>query len=215
MHSVEGDTSNAMPSVVLSGTNATVWTIYVSGHKCRFETPSLVLITDRDAGKTWLLNPTTHKYAVGPYGSASITGVQMGETTSSGLGELEVHTKVSDTGRSATIMGHLARHYVVKTYRKFRGTETKQASDILAAQDLSKADLDAWSAANITTFGSELKGVPLVTETRTVSGHLLGAMTRIIATSLSIDPIPSSMFTVPYDYTEAQGDTLFTPAPAQ
>jgi len=187
--------------------------IYVSGHKCRFETPLLIVITDRDASKTWLLNPANHMYATSPYNRKAIAGIQSGVSNVAGLGHIDIETKVKDTGRTTNIMGHTAHHYIIKTYVKVLNRTSTVTSDVLAALDLSETDLDAWSEANINSYGPNVRGVPLITEMKEVGGTSNGNVTRIIATSISTDPIPSSTFAIPSGYTETSATTLFAPSP--
>ena len=212
MTSLQGASSSMMSVFRPSGNGVLELKIYVSGHKCRFESPYLVVIADRDAAKTWILNTTSLKYSVRPYDANAIAGVQAGALSIADLAHLEIHATVTDTGRTATIMGHAARHYKVIIDRKFRDTQTTFSSDILAAEDLTPANLDAWSEANVTIYGPNLRGVPLVTETEALGASSHAAMTRIIATSISTGSVPEDKFSIPDGYTEVSDEELFAPA---
>lgn len=212
MTSLQGASSSMMSIFRPSGNGVLELKVYVSGHKCRFESPYLVVIADRDAAKTWMLNTTSLKYAVRPYDANTIAGVQAGALSIADLAHLDIHATVTDTGRTASIMGHTARHYKVTIDRKFRDTQTTFSSDILAAEDLTPANLDAWSEANVTIYGPNLRGVPLLTETEALGTSSHAAITRVIATSISTDAIPENMFSIPDGYTKVIDQELFAPA---
>ena len=182
-------------------------TTYMSGHKMRVDTVMMSFISDPDTGKMWSLNNTAHTYSVTAVDPAQIKQMVQTLTKSPGAGAPGSNFKVTDTGRTTKILGHTARHYLVKMTMTIMGRTTTMTQDILAAQDLPAADMGLYGG--LSGGAGQIHGLPLVTTTKFVGGFSDGMTMKQVVTSISMDPIPASTFTVPDGYTQTESKGMF------
>lgn len=184
-------------------------TTYMSGHKMRTDTALMTILSDADAGKTWMLNNTAHTYSLVTFDPAKMKAMLFSNSKSSGGPAGAPDYKVTDTGRTTKILGHLARHYIIHMTMNIQGRSTTITSDILAAQDLPAADLGMYSGmahmtGGLANMGGGFRGLPLVTTTKMQGGVSDGFTMKQTVTSLSLDPIPASKFTIPEGYAQTE-----------
>jgi hypothetical protein len=165
-------------------------TIYMSGHKMRYDSALISVISDMAAHKMWMVNPNTHQYAEMPFNSSQM----MPQNSMAGSMPNMNNVKVIDTGKSTKVLGHTAHHYIEKVTTNIHGEPANISIDILAATDLPAMPGSA---------GNKIHGFPLVTVTKmSGGGPMPGGMTmKQAATSISTRSIPASEFEVPAGYT--------------
>ncbi|MDR3709254.1 MAG: DUF4412 domain-containing protein [Capsulimonadaceae bacterium] len=189
--------------------NNTDSVVYINSKKMRFDNAFFIMLADSATGSLLMLNPANKTYIV-----SSLTAVSINAAGGVGaLGQSSGRTVV-DTGKTTTLMGHVARHYVVSLTIKFNDQATTVTQDILAAQDFAAADLDAWGKMFGKATGIEIKGIPLVSTMKMAGGLLDGITTLDEVTSLSSDPIRPAVFAIPEGYTEAAMPAPPTPPAA-
>ncbi|BDI28912.1 hypothetical protein CCAX7_009630 [Capsulimonas corticalis] len=173
-------------------------TTYMSGHKVRTDSSFMSFIVNPDAGKMWFLNNTAHTYTVTPFDAAQSKQMMQSILKGRAVDMNAANYKVTDTGRTTKILGHTARHYIVKMSMTLMGQATTMTQDILAAQDLSAADTGAFGGGS---GPGQVHGLPLVTTTTYHSGLTEGMISKQVVTSLTTTPIPASTFDLPDGYT--------------
>jgi hypothetical protein len=174
-------------------------TTYMSGHKMRVESAMFTIISDMDAGKMWMLNPTKQTYTVTTYTPEQMKTMMKTMLKSPSAGGDGMTYKVNDTGRTTMILGHVARHYIVTMHMTVMGSPMDMVDDILAAQDITLPYYTEMSGGL-----TEIKGMPLVTSIKATGGPTGSMNMKMTVTSISTDPIPASKFQVPDGYTQTQ-----------
>jgi|SRR5579883_1917118 len=196
---------NMPPSAQAQMNSLMQFTIYSSGKKVRVASPMFSMIIDPDNKKMDMINDTAKTYTEMPFDPTKAFGMLPGGA--GGMNPMSgADYNVVDTGKTTMFLGHKVRHYVVTSHINTPNTgEMTIHSDILAAQDLPAADMQAFT--NISSYQSgktHVVGVPFKTVT-TVTGGPMGTMTMTqTVTSLSTKPIPAYFFMVPSGYTQSQ-----------
>ena len=185
---------------------------YMSGKRYRVESSIMTMIVDAGTKQMTMLNDKQRTYVVMPIGPNMMKGM-LGGAGAAMAGAGKPTYKVTDSGKTTKYLGHTCRHYVIdmKMTAPNMGTMIMH-SDVLAAQDLPGLDPEVYSAlgAQMGIAGNQMKGVPLVTNTK-MSSALTGAMTvSQTATDISTDPIPASEFETPEGYIETTAANLFS-----
>ncbi|MEO7902294.1 MAG: DUF4412 domain-containing protein [Capsulimonas sp.] len=180
-------------------------TTYISGHKVRTDTAIMSMIVDQDAGKMWFLNNTAHTYTVTTFSPADAKKMAAQMLKGQPGKSKGMTYKVTDTGRTTKVLGHTARHYIVKTTMDIMGKPTTMTQDILAAQDLSTADMGVMGGKG----AGQVHGLPLVTTTTYHGGMTEGMTMKQTVTSLTTTPIPASTFALPAGYTKTESQGSF------
>lgn len=166
-------------------------TVYISGNKMRTDLPIMSMIVDLDGGTMAILNPANHTYVSIPFNPAQVAQMR---AKAPGYA-------VTDTGRTTTVLGHTARHYVVKLSIPIKNHTMRMTQDILSAQDFPAADTSFY--AQWLTGGDKVLGIPLATTTKMYSGTAGTITVTTKVTSIATDPIPASEFAIPAGYTQA------------
>jgi hypothetical protein len=193
-------------------------TLYLSGKRSRTDTAMMSIIVDAGTKQMTMMNPTQHRYYTMPMNPAMLKQAMGSVGVPTGAGAAPTY-KVTDTGKTTQYLGHTCRHYILAMTMTIpnAGTMTMH-SDVLAAQDLPGLDPDVYQTLSMQmgVKGEQMKGVPLMTETK-MTGGMIGEMSMTQkASDISTDPIPASEFEVPSDYTQASSlkDVFTAPSPA-
>ena len=171
------------------GGGAITSTIYSHGSKTRVDVGPQSTIVDMGAHKIITINRMTHTYSTAPYSPNGMAG--------------QVQASVRDTGQTKVILGHPARHYFMSmSSPQMQGARI--AGDIWSAQDLPQPAAAAFAAggpaAALQSQFRKIKGMPLLVNMN-ISGSPIGATTvRAVTKSISRNPLPASLFTVPAGY---------------
>lgn len=163
--------------------------VYIQGDKTRAEIGPMIYILVPSTHNTAVLNPKAHTYTLQPYKAPALTGTGKPQVT------------VKDTGQSKVILGHPAKHYLMKaTLPSQPGTVIQ--GDVWAATDIPKPTMLATGGplASLQEQFSKIKGYPLRT-TLVITGSPMGNTTvKSNVVSVSKAALPGSLFKVPAGY---------------
>lgn len=176
--------------------------VYISGNKMRIDFPGVTTLVDLDAGTISFLDTNKHTYFTSAY-SPERAVEAMAAVRGAGFSAV-------DTGRTTTVLGHKARHFVITFNMGAQGYKFKITQDILSAQDFAPADAVLYP---IWLSGSnKITGIPLATTTN-ISIQNSSPLNVIVTTKvkkISTDPIPAAAFDIPNGYTQQTPQNPFT-----
>jgi len=198
---------------VLNGMGDT--TMYFSGKKIKTSNVMMTTITDNDAKKSYMLNPTAKTYAtidlstptaIANTVQKSITGAAGASTAQATEALLKgMKTYTRDLKQTKTILGYKA--HLVKTTVVTQGMSMTMY--MWLTDDLKEAEAASKSSSATKYAGADVHGFPLKMTMEMSMGQLMSGMsTSTTVDSISKDPIPASTFEIPTDYKEVASDKL-------
>jgi hypothetical protein len=183
-------------------------TAYYSGKKARVEEMFITMIVDAGAGKMTMLNSTAHTYQTLPFDPKTMAagGLPAGPAAAAAKS-----MKVTDTGHTMMILGHLCREYVVFISIPSPaggGTITSRMDAWVAPDLIANPALQGLGGlpSGIASAAQKMRGMPLRMTMTYDNGpaFMQGMKMTMMVTSVTTGPIPASKFVIPPDYKQGQ-----------
>jgi len=162
------------------------FTLYISGNHIRTDIGPTSIYTDLAAHKQVIVNRTNKTMSSSPLDTAS-------------SGDASAH--IIPTGKTAKILGHTAHQY--KFDAASAATGTKTSGEIWAASDIPGPQANPFGAQLGALYSAEIskiKGLPLKTTIKSTGGYAGETTITGTVTSVSKNPLPARVFTVPSGY---------------